>query len=66
MGTINQLEGRFLFINQFDKYNNLYKSKHGFRELNGREEQYRRFLFYKYFYYKDKPLIVTEGKTDIL
>lgn len=66
-GTINQLEGRFSFINQFDKYNNkLYNTKHGFRELNGREEQYRRFLFYKYFYYNSKPLIVTEGKTDIL
>jgi len=26
---------------------------------------YRAFLFYKYFYANEKPLIVTEGKTDI-
>lgn len=66
-GTVNQLEGRFSFINQIDRYNNgLDDSKHCFRDLNGREEQYRRFLFYKYFYYNSKPMIVTEGKTDIV
>ena len=65
IGTLNQLEGRFSFINQIDKYNNgLDDFNHCFRELNGREEQYRRFLFYKYFYYNSKPMIVTEGKTD--
>lgn len=66
-GSINQLEGRFSFINQIDKYNNnLTTDKIGFRFLNGREKQYRQFLFYKYFYYNDMPLIVTEGKTDIV
>lgn len=66
-GTVNQLEGRFSFINQIDRYNNgLDDSKHCFRDLNGREEQYRRFLFYKYFYYNSKPMVVTEGKTDIV
>lgn len=24
------------------------------------------FLFFKYFYFNEKPLIITEGKTDIL
>lgn len=68
-GTMSQLEGRFSFVNQIDKYNNNLDSnfkKRNFRTLNKREEQYRRFLFYKYFYCNERPLIVTEGKTDIL
>lgn len=86
-GTINQLEGRFSFINQIDKFNNKLDkstpfsvklqngneenfrrfsiSQHDFRTLCGREEEYRKFLFYKYFYSNKKPLILTEGKTDI-
>ncbi len=85
-GTINQLEGRFSFINQIDKLNNnadyatAFKVKlrngneesycrfkfdaHTFRNLNGKEEQYRKFIFYKYFYGNNVPMIVTEGKTD--
>ena len=70
--TSNQLEGRFSFINQIEKYNNINDSKapapkkpHGFRVLSGKEEQYRKFLFYKYFIANDKPLVITEGKTDI-
>lgn len=87
-GSIKQLEGRFAFINQLDKYNNKLDIKHpfnevmqtgredkyrrisfcshSFRNLNGREEQYRKFLFYKYFYANQRPLIITEGKTDII
>lgn len=67
-GDIKQLEGRFTFINQLDFYNNqLDKTKnHTFRTLNGREKQYQKFLFYKYFFCNDKLLIVTEGKTDIV
>lgn len=66
-GTINQLEGRFSFINQLDKYNNKNESgKHQFEYLNGREKTYSQFLFYKYFFDNEKPLIVTEGKTDVI
>lgn len=72
-GNINQLEGRFSYINQLERYNNKQeqdrnrgdKKKHCFYNLNGREEQYRKLLFYKYFFSNDKPVIVTEGKTDI-
>ena len=65
-GTIEQLEGRFSFINQLDKYNNkLDGNVHESGSLNGREREYKHFLFYKYFFGNDKPLIVTEGKTDI-
>lgn len=64
---INQLEGRFSFINQLDKYNNqLDGEKHNFEKLNGREKTYSKFLFYKYFFANSKPIILTEGKTDIL
>jgi len=77
-GTINQLEGRFSFINQVDEYNQnrlkrqkelnptVQTDSRAFRTLNGRERQYKMFLFYKWFFSNDKPVIVTEGKTDVL
>lgn len=67
-GTLAQLEGRFAFINQLDKYNNiiLNNEKKKAWMLRGREQEYQKFLFYRYFYANSKPLIVTEGKTDIL
>ena len=66
-GNIRQLEGRFAFIDQIEKYNNICDSagKHNAFTLNGREKQYQQFLFYRYFFDVDKPLIVTEGKTDV-
>ena len=65
-GNLAQLEGRFSFINEIDRRNNqLDEAKHNFRSLNGREQQYRQFLFFKYFFAHEKPVIVTEGKTDI-
>ncbi|MBX0356076.1 retron Ec67 family RNA-directed DNA polymerase/endonuclease [Halobacillus sp. Nhm2S1] len=64
--TINQLEGRFAFINQLTWYNNKIDGvKRNFRNLSSREREYQKFLFYKYFFSNPKPLIVTEGKTDI-
>lgn len=66
-GTVSQLEGRFAFINQIDKFNNKrYSKKHSIFQLNGREKQYQAFLFFKYFFCAEKSLIITEGKTDIL
>ena len=89
-GSLEQLEGRFSFVNQIDKYNNKLemsgrigrsgrasgragagaggneKKKHDFRHLNGREREDRKFLFYKDFVAGERPMIVTEGKTDIL
>lgn len=65
-GSLGQLEGRFSFIDQLDHYNNtLNSSRHDYRNLNGRERQYQAFIFYKYFFANEKPLIVTEGKTDV-
>lgn len=62
-----QLEGRFSFIDQLERYNNSVDGeKHRATLLNARERQYQAFLFYKYFFANEKPLILTEGKTDIL
>lgn len=33
--------------------------------FNKREKEYMKFLFYKYFWQNKKPLIITEGKTDV-
>ena len=73
-GSINQLEGRFSFINQLDRENNRLEyrltkkkiNKKFISKLNYREKQYQYFLFYKYFFNPSKPTIVTEGKTDII
>lgn len=65
--TLNQLEGRLAFINQLTKYNNkLVHRKLNFNNLNSTERQYQKFLTYKYFFANPKPLIVTEGKTDVV
>jgi RNA-directed DNA polymerase len=70
-GNKRQLEGRFAFIYQLVKHNYYLQhdqsnyDKNYFHHLNSREEQYRRFLFFEYFFANDNPIIITEGKTDI-
>lgn len=34
--------------------------------FNSKEKEYKKFLFYRYFFGNDRPIIVTEGKTDPL
>lgn len=71
-GSLKQLEGRFSFINHINKENNKEKKKIdkdlklNFRNLNGQEKEYQKFLFYKYFFNNEKPCILTEGPTDII
>ncbi|WP_314976136.1 retron Ec67 family RNA-directed DNA polymerase/endonuclease [Abiotrophia defectiva] len=74
-GSIRQLEGRFAYINDIERYNNREKKAsramkvnqhNGPRQLSIREKDYQKFLFYKYFWGNEKPLIITEGKTDPL
>ncbi len=67
-GTLAQLEGRFTFINEIERYNNKINglTNKKIYELNAKEKELQKFLFYKYFYANSKPVIVTEGKTDIL
>ena len=67
-GTMAQLEGRFAFINQLDRYENKHSlsKPRDFKTLNGRERQYQKFYSTGIFMPIPTPLIVTEGKTDIL
>lgn len=68
-GTVNQLEGRFSFIDQIEHYNNQIDSKpksHHAGNLSAKEKEYRNFLFYTHFLNNPKPVIITEGKTDVL
>lgn len=65
VGTIEQLEGRFSFINQINLYN-IDNKKKDMWHLNSKEKQYQKFMIYKTFYTNEKPLIITEGKTDVL
>lgn len=65
VGTIEQLEGRFSFINQINLYN-IDNKKKDMWHLNSKEKQYQKFMIYKTFYANGKPLIITEGKTDVL
>ena len=65
-GTINQLEGTLSFIYQI-------KRPHDTATLGNRRfhpaaitKLYRGFLFYKHFFLIEMPLIICEGKTDIL
>ena len=64
VGTINELGGMLSFIDFVDKYNNrllhAIKSPH-----NKREKVYSDFLYYSAFCANTKPIILTEGKTDI-
>ncbi|MEY8700420.1 retron Ec67 family RNA-directed DNA polymerase/endonuclease [Streptococcus ferus] len=61
---INRLTGRFAFINQVERFNdecmNLEQT-----EFSAKEKTFQRFLFYKNFYGAEKPVLITEGKTDI-
>ncbi len=67
-GSITQLEGKFSFINEIERYNNRINglTQKKFHKLSAKEKELQKFLFYKYFYANEKPIIVTEGKTDIL
>ena len=65
VGTIEQLEGRFSFINQINLYN-IDNKKKNMWHLNSKEKQYQKFMIYKTFYANENPLIITEGKTDVL
>ncbi len=65
-GTLNQLEGMLSFVYQVKRRNEL--NKEGSRRYHpqGVTKLYRQFLSYKNFYALEKPLIICEGKTDII
>lgn len=73
-GTLAELEGRFSYIYEVDSFNekqnkhNLSYEQHGTskEKLSSHDEEYRKFIFYKYCIGNDRPVIITEGKTDSL
>lgn len=66
MGTLNQLEGILSFIYQIKRLHD--KNKFGSRRYNPNAitKLYRQLLFYKHFFSNGRPLIICEGKTDII
>ena len=62
-GNINQLEGKFAFIDYIERFNNI--KSNNTKPWSAKEKDYQKFIFYKYFIATKKPLIITEGKTDI-
>lgn len=69
VGSIEQLEGRLSFILNVEKYKYSQDFKHNkkdFKNFTSKEFLMQKFLFYKLFYANSRPLIITEGKTDIL
>ncbi len=63
-GSINELTGMLGFIDSLDKHNNKIPHQHQ-GILNKRERLYSDFIYYKSFCANEKPVILTEGKTDI-
>jgi RNA-directed DNA polymerase len=65
-GTINQLEGILSFIYHIKKRHDTRKfttKRYGPAAIS---KLYRQFLFYKHFFSLELPIIICEGKTDII
>ena len=75
-GTVNQLGGMLSFINQVEINNKEINGepdtkkeksrKDPSKNYSAKENLYREFLFYIHFFNSPKPVIITEGKTDII
>lgn len=75
---VDKLEGRLAFINDIDHRNLIYEDKKAKKNkrniqnpnrnslLSSREKLYEKFLFFRHFWNPNTPVIVTEGKTDII
>jgi len=66
IGTINQLEGILSFIYQIKRPHDESKLGNRRNDPTAITKLYRDFLFYKHFYSMDIPVILCEGKTDII
>lgn len=74
---LRQLQGMLGFIDWVDSRGRILKDDrdeqahlhrdkkaHKAKDLPNQEKQYRKFLFYREFFAMDRPVILTEGKTD--
>lgn len=66
IANLNRIEGIVNHVYYIkERFDTKSESGENKKELTlGIEKLYRKFLFYKYFVSSEKPLIVTEGKTD--
>ena len=65
-GTLNQLEGILSFIYQVKRQHDTNKIGPRRYSPTAINKLYRQILFYKHFFAIDKPLIICEGKSDII
>jgi RNA-directed DNA polymerase len=66
-GSLDELQGRLGFIDGIDLYNKtVADAKDEPNHLSTKESMYRQFLIYRDFYTAEKPVILCEGKTDIV
>ncbi len=65
-GTINQLDGILSFIYHVKKRHDTRKLRTKRYDPTAISKLYRHFLFYKHFFSLELPLIICEGKTDII
>ncbi len=63
-GTRNQLQGMLSFALQAERYRQNSTSTSTPNDLTGNEKLFRRFLFYTTFANYDRPIVISEGKTD--
>ena len=63
--SISQLGGMINFIFWIKQHYFKQKTKDKKEDLEAIKKLYRKFLFYKYFVNLERPLIITEGKSDI-
>lgn len=66
VGRNEQLLGMLAFIDQVDRFNEKLCILNGRAppETPGRQQLFRRFLYFDMFYAPDMPVVVCEGKTD--
>lgn len=66
IGTLNQLEGILSYIYQVKASHDKRESPEKKKTPSAIMKLYREFLFYRHFFSLDRPLIICEGKTDIV
>lgn len=65
-GTLNQLVGIVNFIYKIKRFHDTDKTSKRRFHPTAITKLYRQLLFYKHFFANDKPIIICEGKTDII
>ena len=69
-GSIDKLNGAFSYIHFIRKntinHGKYIRDKNGELALDGSDYLYSQFLYYKYFAHNDRPIVICEGKTDVI